>query len=135
MSTLVAECRSASAAGALALLKVLARVLGTAPGRLRARDLLDELFDPGPDALRGLTRKERDALAARAGSEPLVVLLLGELRAVTTRPAWDAIGATITPPPVTDAQWINVIFGLRVDEWVRTFAPAVSPAAAREAAR
>jgi hypothetical protein len=133
--TLVRECRSTSPGGALALLGVLARVLGTAPGRLRAGDLLDELFDPGPGALRGLTRKERDDLAAGAGSDPLAGLLLEGLRAVTTRSAWDAIGATITPPPMTDAQWINVIFGLRVDEWVRTFAPAVSPAAVKEAAR
>lgn len=131
---LVAECRSASPPGARALLLLLARVLGIGAGRLRARDLLDELLELRPRDLRGLTRKDRELLRARAALDPLPALLLEELRAVTTPSGWDAIGGSIRPPPLTDAQWLNVMLGLRVDEWVRTFAPAVRAAAIRSAA-
>ena len=134
LAALVAECRSSSPEAARALLLLLARVLGIAAGRLRARDLLDELVELRPEDLRGLTRKDRELLRARAGLDPLPALLLEELRAVTTPSGWDAIGGSIRPPPLTDAQWLNVMLGLRVDEWVRTFAPAVRAAAIRSAA-
>ena len=134
LPALVAECRSASPEAARALLLLLARVLGIGAGRLRARDLLDDLFELRGQDLRGLTRKDRELIRARAGLDPLPALLLEELRAVTTPSGWDAIGGSITPPPLTDDQWLNVMLGLRVDEWVRTFAPAVRAAALRSAA-
>ena len=89
LPALVAECRSASPEAARALLLLLARVLGIGAGRLRARDLLDDLFELRGQDLRGLTRKDRELIRARAGLDPLPALLLE---------VWQEVAAYPFPP-------------------------------------
>lgn len=106
-----AEARPISPDAGVALLEALGRALGVDPGKLRTGDRLETLFaDRGPEA----------------AADPRCSALLSALGGLVTPEALDRLGKTISPEPRTDAEWLNVILGLRVGEWVRTWAPAVA---------
>ncbi|MGH7561067.1 MAG: hypothetical protein ACRENB_08600 [Gemmatimonadales bacterium] len=111
LADLVRASRAAPLAAARRLLAVLAGTLGVPVGRLRPEDSLEALFDV-PEA-----------------PETLSTELLQELRQITNRGSWERMAATITPSPRTDRDWLDVQLGLRVQEWVRTWAPEVRPTA------
>jgi hypothetical protein len=134
LDQLAAQCRAVSPGAALVLLGALARALGVPPGLLRPNDLLEALFDLALDGRPLVPIEEWAAFDPPNGVDPLPAVLLDELRRVTAPSAWTEMAATITPPPGNDSQWLNVMLGLRVDEWVRTYAPAVAPDAIRNAA-
>ncbi|HEV8357784.1 MAG TPA: hypothetical protein VGQ17_13610 [Gemmatimonadales bacterium] len=131
LPVLAAESRAVSPAAAIVLLETLGRTLGVPPGKLRANDSLESLFAVRPEEAAAPAREPRDAAGPADGEDPLSAMLLAELRRVTMRSAWERMSRTITPPPRGDGEWLNVMLGLRVDEWVRTWAPAVSPGLVR----
>ena len=133
LPVLAAESRAVSPAAAIILLDTLGRTLGVPPGKLRANDSLELLFAVRPEEPAEVPPEARDAAGSTDGEDALSATLLAELRRVTVRSAWERMSRTITPPPRGDRQWLNVMLGLRVDEWVRTWAPAVSPGLVRDA--
>lgn len=115
LGVVTAETRPISPAAGVALLEALGRALRVDPGKLRAGDRLETLFAdrrPGP------------------ADDPQCSALLAELGGLVTPQALDRLGKTISPEPRTEAEWLNVILGLRVGEWVRTWAPAVAESSA-----
>ena len=132
LGPLADQCRAVPPGAGPVLLRALARALGVEPGLLRANDLLEALFDIALEARTLVPREEWSALDPPDGIEPLPAALLDELHRVTDPSRWEELAATITPPPRNDSQWLNVMLGLRVDEWVRTYAPAVKPDAIRD---
>ena len=133
LPALAAETRAVSPAAAIILLDTLGRTLGVPPGKLRANDSLEFLFAVRSEEPADGAPEARDADGSADGEDALSGTLLAELRRVTVRSAWERMSRTITPPPRGDRQWLSVMLGLRVDEWVRTWAPAVSPGLVRDA--
>lgn len=115
IGVVAAEARSVSPAAGVVLLEALGRALRVDPGKLRAGDRLDTLF---------ADRRSEPA------ADPRCRALLSELGGLVTPQALDRLGKTISPEPRTDAEWLNVMLGLRVGEWVRTWAPAVAESSA-----
>lgn len=125
LDALAAESRAVPLQAGIVLLETLGRVLGIEPERLRARDSLEALFDVRPEHLSTQLAGEWRALEPPPGLDPLSAVLLKELALVTPRAGWEAIAEAVAPTPESDRDWLNLMLGLRVDEWVRTWAPVV----------
>lgn len=115
---------------AVPLLEVLGRALGTAAGKLLPREPLEPLFHVSADELPPELRDDWLSFGADRGVDPLALNLLRELAELAPREEWGWLADAVDPRPVSDRDWIEVMLGLRVDEWVRTWAPAVREQAA-----
>ena len=125
LDELAAESRAVPLQAGMVLLETLGRVLGIEPERLRARDSLEALFDVRPDHLSTRLAEEWHALEPPPGLDPLSAVFLKELALVAPRAGWAGIAEGVAPAPASDRDWLNLMLGLRVDEWVRTWAPVV----------
>ena len=125
VEALAEAARAHPEAAGVVLLEILGRSLGVAAGKLALRDSLERLFDVGPDDLGPALAREWRGLDPPKGLDPLSVGLLRELARVAPVPSWAPIAAAVDPTPASDREWIEVMLGLRVDEWVRTWAPVV----------
>ena len=125
VEVLVGASRARPEAAGVLLVETLGRSLGVAPGKLLSRDSLERLFDVRPDDLGPRLAREWRALDPPKGLDPLSVGFLRDLTRVAPAPGWAPIAAAVDPSPESDREWIEVMLGLRVDEWVRTWAPVV----------